>query len=260
MVVRRRYGLTRRPYRRRYKMRYRRRRGSYRRYPGRYRRRMLRNTYPVTYKRRSRMITSRGPRFSNLIPRPMFGTRRIIKLKYFDTKAVAVSLSTDFQQVWRANSLQDPDVTGIGHQPMFHDDLSLYYKHYCVLKTEIYMKYLRKDTTNNGGTLFITYSQDSTPPTAANKRDLVEQNLVKCVQLNPYYQPITKHSGWVNGHAMYGLNRMPNFTLFGNNASQEIYIHTGLWKDNFSYTAEADLEYTIYYTVMVSSINEVTGS
>lgn len=38
---------------------------------------------------------------------------------------------------FRANSINDPDRTGVGHQPMKHDELSLFYNHYMVQSSKI---------------------------------------------------------------------------------------------------------------------------
>jgi len=54
--------------------------------------------------------------------------------QYVNLDATAGALA---KQVFRANSLFDPDYTGTGHQPMGHDEMNAVYGHYLVLRSEI---------------------------------------------------------------------------------------------------------------------------
>lgn len=51
-------------------------------------------------------------------------------MKYFDVSTVTTGF-TKLQQ-YRANSLYDPDLTGVGHQPMGYDQLKILYNRYRV--------------------------------------------------------------------------------------------------------------------------------
>ena len=60
-----------------------------------------------------------------------------VKLKYF--QSVVLDPTGGAQKasyVWRANSIYDPDYTGIGHQPMYHDEWARVYDHYDVIKSK----------------------------------------------------------------------------------------------------------------------------
>lgn len=60
-----------------------------------------------------------------------------VMLRYCDRFAVAPIAGATMQQVFRGNSLFDPDYTGTGHQPTGFDQLSALYKWYNVLASSI---------------------------------------------------------------------------------------------------------------------------
>lgn len=47
------------------------------------------------------------------------------------------AIGTIAYHFFSANSIFDPDTTGVGHQPLGHDEWSYFYNHYCVLKSYI---------------------------------------------------------------------------------------------------------------------------
>lgn len=54
------------------------------------------------------------------------------QLRYSQTVTINPGVGTCGVQKFRANSIFDPDYSGIGHQPYGHDTLSTIYQHYCV--------------------------------------------------------------------------------------------------------------------------------
>ena len=73
------------------------------------------------------------------------------RLRYFDTLDLGVIGASPTAYVFSANGLFDPDVTGIGHQPMGFDQLSAFYQHHCVLNSTIVVSFTLIDgsTTMN---------------------------------------------------------------------------------------------------------------
>lgn len=103
---------------------YRYRRRSRRRYRPRRKRIPRRSTRYATYryrpKYRRRKRTSRIPRVS--VSRGIVFHRRIrTTLKYVETIHTSIAAGAYSQQVFRANSIYDPNYTGTGHQPWGRD-------------------------------------------------------------------------------------------------------------------------------------------
>lgn len=61
-----------------------------------------------------------------------FPDRMSCKLLYSDQITYTIAASSSTNQVFRLNSIYDPDYTNVGHQPRGHDELALLYKRYCV--------------------------------------------------------------------------------------------------------------------------------
>lgn len=73
------------------------------------------------------------------VPRGIFGFPEEYKthLRYCDVYTLTSSSNAIARQVMRLNSLQDPDSTGVGHQPMYHDQFQSVYKRYTVLGSKM---------------------------------------------------------------------------------------------------------------------------
>lgn len=70
-------------------------------------------------------------------------TRKIVKMVYRDylTLTPAAAGAMDYQ-VYRANSVYDPDQSGVGHQPSGYDQWNLLYDMYCVLGSKITVQFV----------------------------------------------------------------------------------------------------------------------
>lgn len=66
-----------------------------------------------------------------------FPARLMVKLRYCQTFALNPGAGTLVQQNFRANSLFDPDSTGVGHQPSNYDRLTELYDRYTVVSSKI---------------------------------------------------------------------------------------------------------------------------
>lgn len=74
---------------------------------------------------------------------------------------------TDY--VFKCNGMNDPNVTGVGHQPMFYDQMSALYNHFTVIGSRI--KYtISSDSVGQGGAIVSCYVNDDTSvvPTLAS--------------------------------------------------------------------------------------------
>lgn len=103
------------------------------------------------------------------------------KLTYCDTYALDPGLSTAAVQVFTANGLYDPDITGIGHQPAGYDQYMALYDEYLVTKSWIKVSFYNTDTTNTQvvGLGFLDFAT-----TSADFRKYVEQGNFKWASID----------------------------------------------------------------------------
>lgn len=98
---------------------------------------------------------------SNIITRLRYGTVKILT-----TTALAGN-------VWRMNSIFDPDVTAAGHQPLYHDQFGAIYNHYTVIGSKLTARYVRL-SGDMSVLVGINVDDDTTPSTTFET--LMEQN------------------------------------------------------------------------------------
>nr|UOF80369.1 capsid protein [Cressdnaviricota sp.] len=85
------------------------------------------------YRKRSKYVSARKMpmRMAKPIFRSGVPTHLFTKLKYSDIYSLT-GTTAPTQQVWRINSLHDPDLTGTGHQPYYYDQLTAMWDAYRV--------------------------------------------------------------------------------------------------------------------------------
>jgi len=105
---------------------------------------------------------------------PVFGFPNTIitKLRYCDTFNLASTAGSVVAQLFAANGIFDPDISGIGHQPMYRDNFASIYDQYVVLGSKIKVTF--SNTGANAAIVGINGDDDSSgSATLATK---LEQN------------------------------------------------------------------------------------
>lgn len=141
----------------------------------------------------ARVRTARKRRFARIYRNPLAKDRQLACLHYNVTRTLNPTAEglTGGTNVWQfsANSLYDPDTTGIGHQPMYFDNYSSVYWRYRVNYAKVTVTVLNHsvNTATSGtvaDTLYPNYSyklfilRDSTASTSefpSNMNDIIEE-------------------------------------------------------------------------------------
>lgn len=79
------------------------------------------------------------------LPRAGFPDKHLCRLKYVQQISLNPAVGGVTSHVFRANSLFDPDFTGVGHQPLGFDQMMLWFNHYNVLKSTIKVQHLSEN-------------------------------------------------------------------------------------------------------------------
>lgn len=116
-------------------------------------------TYKKTRLFNKRKLRGYGTTRTNTINGPL-AMRQIVKMRY--SEDVNLTASTALQNYdFRANSIYDPNLTGIGHQPLGHDNWQSFYDHYVVLGAKISVRMFHTNNTNTDSVFFSLALQDS---------------------------------------------------------------------------------------------------
>lgn len=133
------------------------------------------------YVRRYRKKVYRKPRMLRSVgPLPFFKT----KMNYTAINAFTLATATTVSYIFRLNSLYDPDYSGAGGQPYYHDQFSLLYKYYRVYGCKVTVKISSSCNTNNvfhPTVSLMAADQPTGPPSiqqVINSRKSMFRNLV----------------------------------------------------------------------------------
>lgn len=130
----------------------------------------------------------RGPasRFYRHLALGGFPTRKTVALRYVEDFSLNPGDASTVVQVFRANSLYDPNYTGGGHQPMFFDNYSNLYGKYKVNYATISFRCTDQQITNVSFSNQVNGTTTSdTSYFAANERS-VRMFLIKDEAVNDY--------------------------------------------------------------------------
>jgi hypothetical protein len=80
-----------------------------------------------------------------------FPDRLLTTLRYNDVYAITSTSGSTATQIFRWNSIYDPDYTSAGHQPLYRDTFASIYDHYAVVKARVHIRY----TNNSASTVML---------------------------------------------------------------------------------------------------------
>ena len=181
----------------------------------------------------------------------------ITKLRYCTNISQVSTLGSSAVHVFSANSIFDPDVTGVGHQPLYRDQYAAIYENYVVLGSKITVTWTNPFT--NQFITGISADNDSFIPTNTDNRmemsNSVSSVLVATGGLNVLsmsYSP-TEDLGvdvTSDGYSQTPVGSSPT--------DQWYYGVTAFTMDATTSTCYAKIE--IEYTVKFSELITPTGS
>jgi len=113
------------------------------------RRRTDRKSNALTFRKKRRSTPkSQFSKMRMRLPLGGFPQRLTVRLKYVQIKTYDAAAGSFSMNSFRANSLHDPDATGVGHQPSNYDRLSEIYDRYTVIASQC-KNYLVHTTNTN---------------------------------------------------------------------------------------------------------------
>lgn len=216
-----------------------------------------RNRYgPQQSYARKRFETNRTAIGRSLVP-----ARKTIKLVYTSDTKTPTSNTSIIWNDWALNGMYDPDVTGVGHQPLGFDQMALLYQRYRVHGC---MMIMEGQVLTAGTAACILMGYDDLNVKPATLTDAKESKQYKCVISNnerPFkisrYIPISVASGRTSKQ----INNEDNFVgTFVSNPPDIIYGHTGFINLDGSYTTAGYYRVTLVYYATLFDLVTLAGS
>lgn len=122
------------------------------------------------------------------------GRRFKTTLRYCDQPIIISGSAAGIpgSRVFSMNGVYDPDITGVGHQPLGFDQLVVMYDYCTVLAARATVKFISKDSTNRSLVGLSLLSTNSTPTDA---REIIENG-------NTKFDFIGREIDWKNGSTL----------------------------------------------------------
>lgn len=132
---------------------------------GKYRSRNVQRRLP--YRTRPKRVTS------TLIPRTPFPDLRCVRHVYNQTVSIPAAAGAGLTSYYnlRANGMYDPDFTGVGHQPLYYDEMASMYNSYTVMRAYVVVRI----EPTSGSSIYLGIIQDDDLTVAADPTKVMEQ-------------------------------------------------------------------------------------
>lgn len=200
-----------------------------------------------TYRKRSVMRIVKQP----IAP---VAQKQVVKMLYSETLPLnALGIGQAVTCQFRANSIFDPNFTGVGHQPMGHDQWSAFYNHYCVVSSKCRVDYLPQSTAIGGNFIgAIRISPDSAPSTIPAIQLFENRQAVTGICMTAG-RPLRLNNTY-NMYKQFGIKPGLSTTCtaaFGANPVEDCYFHVSICPYDSSVQAQSFVIVLIEYTVLL---------
>lgn len=187
---------------------------------------------------------------------PIFSNTCTRKLRYSGGTTILSPSGVLASQIYTLNGLYDPDITGIGHQPMGYDQVMPFYEHYHVLECNATVTFINRAAASRG---FVALKITPDVALPASFDELLEEGRVCSDMLggDGYQFNGTKVLRVkVNVPAVNGLTRR-NFIAsdgyrgsLSSNPAEQTYLHVAVWGSTTGMDVEVRvvLDYTAVFT------------
>ena len=182
-------------------------------------------------------------------------------LKYSQTFSLTSTTGSLAYQVFTANGLYDPDITGAGHQPFYYDQLSALYNHYTVIASKITIRSLSNGTTDSSTQIALLMDDDGSLNGYSAIGSVIEQTQVQpnnyCI-INGASPPV-KMSAYFNAKKVFGVDPvgLSQFTpLTSANPTEQTYFIVCAQGPGGATTTlqfQVEIEYTSVWTELTQA-------
>jgi len=194
---------------------------------------------------------------------PLFPLRKWVRMYYYETLGLitgALGVAGSF--TYSANGAYDPDVTGIGHQPIGFDQMMAVYEHFFITKCRMVVTF--NNTKGTPCSVGIYATPDGV--NISSPEQLVENGLVVMTTLNPmgefgciktlnYSIDVAK----INGRrSVLGENDYRGSAAA--NPVEQTYFNVCVWSPFAAVNAEAQYTMELVYDVWFTEPRKLTTS
>lgn len=198
--------------------------------------------------------------------------KKVVKLRYVDHFSQSgIATATPFLKEYRANSMYDPDFSGVGHQPYGFDQLMTGYKRATVIKSYIRLESLDNIVASKQVWQVVFYTQQGTVanafaaggPNGFAEIPNISKTLVPSTGTNPV-QRIRSCSISMDFNKVYGKRVLGDdqysCTKTADAPIVSFYGVVGYTPDSVEDTGERHFKVTLIYTAILTEPEWFTTS
>lgn len=133
---------------------------------------------------------------------------------YVTTYGATAAIGSIASRIYSANGLFDPDISGVGHQPMYFDQLMAIYDHYTVFRSRIKVEFVASGNT----ALVVLYIDDDTSIATSSEQAAEQVTAQHKVSLTTAARPTVFTRTW-DAKEFFGGDIFDNDNLQGTAAA-----------------------------------------
>lgn len=213
---------------------------------------------------------SGGARPNSVVNRVVFGhglpKMCIVTHRYVDSKVLNMSAGVTSTFTFKCNGMFDPDYTGTGHQPLYFDQLSALYNHYCVIGSKITIRFAGTVATAGGNSVPIVACLQTHPaasPTYTDPLNAAEQNYSHFKLMGPGQDTNVIMGAKWSAKKFFGAGVLANDELKGTPSSDPAelsYFSIGARPMDSLTNCSCQLIVTIEYIAVWKELKNITSS
>lgn len=194
---------------------------------------------------------------------PLFAARTTKHLRYSTNLQLVSTAGAVASYVFAANGLYDPDITGVGHQPMGFDEMMLYYNHYTV--THANFQVVAKGVSASKMTICLRQDASSTPITVIDRIVELGGAVYDYLEVTSSFGATKRVQMALDIAKIQGISRTAltaDSSLRGTSAanpSELTYAHVQLW-DSAAQSGTVNFDVVIDFIAIFTEPRDITTS
>jgi len=199
----------------------------------------------------------------------LIADRTKVIMKYAQDTEVSVDGTVGANYLFRCNSIFDPDQSGIGHQPMGHDQYAQFYNNYTVIGAKITARFIANengDDVNNQNhiTNVGVTTISNVGDTIIQPNDFMENNKTSYGVVCPQ-RPVQQFTKYFSAKDFFGVANPVNEgdlgAVFGYNPSNQAYWQLKFWSGSATgVNRTVSINIMIQYICVLTERKAIGGS
>lgn len=193
-----------------------------------------------------------------------FPKKALVTHKYRDVIGLTTNTGIVASYQFSTNGMFDPNVTGVGHQPLYFDQFADLYDHYTVIASKITFKLIPVTFSTNTPLKVAFFVNDDTNTIASSVENVSEQTLGSRIQLLPPTGniPAVGTLKW-SAKKTYGKGVLANNSLQGSGSSspsEQSYFQIMIQAADGASTIACYVDYEVEYIAVWKELKDVAPS